>query len=68
MGRLYNAVSTALFSSETKFDSGSGWPSYWAAVRNKMGGSKHEENVNRTEDKSRGTSRVEVTCRTVSHP
>ncbi|KAK2170215.1 hypothetical protein NP493_1158g00071 [Ridgeia piscesae] len=55
-----------LFSSETKFDSGSGWPSYSAALRNKLGESKNEENVNRTEDKSLGKSRVEVTCKTCS--
>jgi len=61
-----NTVYTTLFSSETKFDSGSGWPSYSAALRNKLGESKNEENVNRTEDKSLGKSRVEVTCKTVS--
>ena len=43
-----------LFSSKTKFDSGTGWPSFWAplptAVRNR-------------DDGSLGMSRIEVHCR-----
>ncbi len=43
-----------LFSSETKFDSGSGWPSYFAPVS--------EENVKLLYDNSLGMERVEVVC------
>ena len=43
-----------LFSSETKFDSGSGWPSYFAPVS--------EENIKLLSDKSLGMERVEVIC------
>lgn len=44
-----------LFSSEHKFDSGTGWPSYWQTV--------DEEAVETTEDFSHGMHRVEVHCR-----
>jgi len=43
-----------LFSSETKFDSGTGWPSYWAPVA--------EENVATEPDHSLGRERTEVLC------
>ena len=43
-----------LFSSETKFDSGSGWPSYFAPVS--------EKSVKLLTDKSLGMERVEVIC------
>jgi len=42
-----------LFSSETKYESGSGWPSFFAAL---------DESVNTTEDRSHGMARTEVTC------
>lgn len=45
---------TALFSSETKYDSGSGWPSFYAPF--------NETNVNEIKDKSHGMVRTEVTC------
>lgn len=43
-----------LFDSETKYDSGSGWPSFWAPMV--------AENIAEHADTSRGMRRVEVTC------
>lgn len=43
-----------LFASDTKFDSGSGWPSFTEP--------KNLENVQLKEDRSHGMTRVEVTC------
>jgi peptide-methionine (R)-S-oxide reductase len=43
-----------LFSSETKFNSGSGWPSFWAPIE--------EENVKSEADHSLFMSRTEVLC------
>ena len=44
----------SLFSSETKFDSGTGWPSFWASVS--------DEKVRAEEDHSFFMSRTEVLC------
>jgi len=48
------ACGTPLFSSDTKFDSGSGWPSFWDVVK--------KGNVKLTEDLSMGMERTEVGC------
>lgn len=48
------ACNLPLFSSETKFESGTGWPSFYAPIA--------EENVGAHVDKSHGMIRTEVTC------
>ena len=45
---------TPLFSSDTKFDSGTGWPSFWEPI--------NSEGVAMEEDRSFGMSRTEATC------
>ena len=44
-----------LFSSDTKFDSGTGWPSFWAAVS--------KDNIKEKSDSRFGMRRTEVTCK-----
>lgn len=43
-----------LFASEAKFDSGTGWPSFWTAVA--------EENVETRKDRSLFMTRIEARC------
>ena len=45
-----------LFSSDTKYDSGSGWPSFWSAL--------DPAKVRLIEDRSHGMVRVEARCAT----
>ena len=44
-----------LFHSEHKYDSGSGWPSYWQPI--------NDDAIATTEDHSHGMQRVEVHCK-----
>ncbi len=48
------ACGNELFSSDTKFDSGTGWPSFYAPIE--------EEKVALEGDESHGMQRTEVTC------
>jgi peptide-methionine (R)-S-oxide reductase len=49
-----SACGEPLFDSATKFDSGTGWPSFWQPVE--------ESRVETEEDTSHGMRRTEVTC------
>jgi peptide-methionine (R)-S-oxide reductase len=53
---LYHCVccGALLFDSETKFDAGCGWPSFYAAAE--------EGNITETADHSHGMIRTEITC------
>jgi peptide-methionine (R)-S-oxide reductase len=48
------ACGLPLFSSKTKFESGSGWPSFWDVIQT--------GNVELRQDNSHGMQRVEVVC------
>jgi peptide-methionine (R)-S-oxide reductase len=54
---LYRCIccDTALFSSDTKFDSGTGWPSFWQPIA--------KENIRESTDLSLGVERIAVSCR-----
>jgi peptide-methionine (R)-S-oxide reductase len=54
---LYRCIccDNALFDSATKFDSGTGWPSFWAPIA--------KENVHEISDVSLGMERIAVACR-----
>jgi len=54
---LYRCVccGTALFKSDTKFESGTGWPSFWEPVA--------PENIESRADSSFGMDRTEVLCK-----
>jgi peptide-methionine (R)-S-oxide reductase len=53
---LYRCIccDNALFSSDTKFDSGTGWPSFWQPIA--------QENVSSSRDISLGMVRTAVSC------
>jgi peptide-methionine (R)-S-oxide reductase len=53
---LYRCIccDTALFDSKTKFDSGTGWPSFWQAIA--------KGNVVESADHSYGMTRIAVSC------
>ena len=53
---IYKCVccGTDLFSSDTKFDSGTGWPSFWAPIKN--------ENIKEETDNVLFMRRIEVMC------
>ena len=48
------ACQLELFSSDTKFDSGTGWPSYWQPI--------FADHVGKVGDSTFGMARTEVTC------
>jgi len=53
---IYQCVccGTDLFDSKTKFESGTGWPSFWSPIAN--------ENINEHSDRSYGMVRTEALC------
>ncbi len=53
---MYNCAGCGaeLFSSDTKFHSGSGWPSFWAAAK--------EGAIEEKTDRSHGMARTEIVC------
>ena len=54
---IYHCVccGNPLFDSDTKYNSGSGWPSFWDVFS--------DDSLTQSEDSSHGMRRVEVTCK-----
>jgi peptide-methionine (R)-S-oxide reductase len=54
---LYRCIccDTAAFNSDTKFESGTGWPSFWQPIA--------QENIVESKDKSLGMVRTAISCR-----
>jgi peptide-methionine (R)-S-oxide reductase len=54
-GKYYcSACGALLFESTTKYDSGSGWPSFYAPAKN--------ENIKEVRDTTHGMERIEIKC------
>ncbi|XP_077861629.1 peptide methionine sulfoxide reductase MsrB-like [Saccoglossus kowalevskii] len=61
---LYNCVccGSVLFSSKEKFDSGCGWPSFYAAYGT-IDNDESRANISRRPDNSLGMGRIEISCK-----
>ncbi|MFO0682025.1 MAG: peptide-methionine (R)-S-oxide reductase MsrB [Sandaracinus sp.] len=51
-----------LFDSKTKFDSGTGWPSFYAAMGEVVSGQGATDRVKTKVDRSYGMTRIEIEC------
>ena len=53
---VYNCkcCDTPLFESDSKYDSGSGWPSFWKPI--------HPNAIKENQDSTHGMTRIEVVC------